>query len=72
MAGFQFWWLWLLWIGGGGVGGVAVVGWWVWPGWWCEFDWEVLGLVDGYVIDVWVDLGLGGGCVVDGGDCGSG
>ena len=22
-------------------------------------------------IDVWVNLGLGGGCVVDGGDCGT-
>ena len=71
-----------------------MVGWWVWPGWWCECDWKVLGLggacvvngrsvgggvdggsvggdwkllggsVGGNVVDGWVDLGLGGGCIV--------
>ena len=30
-------------------------------------DWKVFGgLVGGYVVDGWVDLGLGGSCVLDG------
>ena len=41
---------------GGGVDGGSVGG-----------DWKLLGgSVGGYVVDSWVDLGLGGGCVIDG------
>ena len=36
VVGFYFRWLWLLWVASSVVGGAAVVGWWVWPRWWCE------------------------------------